>query len=223
MAGGSERRRSMADYSVATHAQGTSAADGRLERYHKYVGRRRVERRVWPGAAFIVEALLLLVFLTGSLAVLMSLDAAADRAGEQSADLMGAIVLASNAAEQFAADPAAFEEAYAADPTADRWLSEPLDAVASGSNLLVISCDFSTEATGGGTLHYATISVWKERVLTDHGQARAEGILISSPDGVCFERWEDEPVYTLKTTSYVASSTEAAAAAAPAEGVATHG
>lgn len=71
---------------------------------------------MWPGAAFIVEALLLLVFLTGSLAVLMNLNAEADRIGRESADLMDGLVLASNVAEEFAADPIAFEEAYEADP-----------------------------------------------------------------------------------------------------------
>ena len=40
-----------------------------------------------------MEALLLLVFLTGSLAVLMELNADADQAGRQSADLLDAIVL----------------------------------------------------------------------------------------------------------------------------------
>lgn len=73
---------------------------------------------MWPGAAFIVEALLLLVFLTGSLAVLMNLNAEADRIGRESADLMDGLVLASNVAEEFAADPIAFKEAYEADPMA---------------------------------------------------------------------------------------------------------
>ena len=105
MAGGSTRRRSMTAYSGAGHAQGTAAGDERMERYHEYVGRHRVERSVWPGAAFVVEALLLLVFLAGSLAVLMELNADADAAGQQSADLMEAMTLASNAAEEFAANP----------------------------------------------------------------------------------------------------------------------
>ena len=35
MAEGSRKRRTMSDYSVAAHAQGTSAADGRMERYHQ--------------------------------------------------------------------------------------------------------------------------------------------------------------------------------------------
>lgn len=197
-------RRSMADYSVASHARGVAAGDERLERYHEYVGRHRAERRVWPGAAFIVEALLLLVFLAGSLAVLMDLNADADAAGKQSADLMGALVLAANVAEEFAADPVALQEAYAADPAADRWLSCPLDAVESGSDILRAECAFAIEPTEGGLLHRLTLTVWKERVLTDREQAAAEGYLINDPEGACFERWTEEPVYTVETARYVA-------------------
>ena len=198
-------RRSMADYSVASHARGVAAGDERLERYHEYVGRHRAERRVWPGAAFIVEALLLLVFLAGSLAVLMDLNADADAAGAQSTDLMGALVLASNVAEEFAADPVALQEAYAADPAADRWFSCPLDAVESGSGILRAECTFAAEPTEGGLLHRLTLTVWKERVLTDREQAAAEGYLINDSEGACFERWTEEPVYTVETARYVAS------------------
>ena len=106
MAGGSDSRRSMASASVAAHRAEANVADARLARYNDRIGRVRKERAVWPGAAFIVEALLLLVFLTGSLAVLMNLNAEADRIGRESADLMDGLVLASNVAEEFAADPA---------------------------------------------------------------------------------------------------------------------
>ena len=129
MAGGSESRRSMASASVAAHRAEANVADARLARYNDRIGRVRKERAVWPGAAFIVEALLLLVFLTGSLAVLMNLNAEADRIGRESADLMDGLVLASNVAEEFAADPIAFKEAYEADPMADRWLSQPAHEV----------------------------------------------------------------------------------------------
>ncbi len=217
-------RRSMADYSVASHARGVAAGDERLERYHEYVGRHRAERRVWPGAAFIVEALLLLVFLAGSLAVLMDLNADADAAGKQSADLMGALVLAANVAEEFAADPMALQEAYAADPAADRWLSCPLDAVESGSDILRAECAFATEPTEGGLLHRLTLTVWKERVLTDREQAAAEGYLINDSEGACFERWTEEPVYTVETARYVAGDgTRPARSTAGAAGDAADG
>ena len=89
MAGGSESRRSMASASVAAHRAEANVADARLARYNDRIGRVRKERAVWPGAAFIVEALLLLVFLTGSLAVLMNLNAEADRI-ENGSDLLSA-------------------------------------------------------------------------------------------------------------------------------------
>lgn len=176
MAGGSESRRSMASASVAAHRAEANVADARLARYNDRIGRVRKERAVWPGAAFIVEALLLLVFLTGSLAVLMNLNAEADRIGHESADLMDGLVLASNVAEEFAADPIAFKEAYEADPMADRWLSQPAHEVENGSDLLSTECTFRTEDTEAGTMHYLTLEVWKVRVLNDSAKAAEEGI-----------------------------------------------
>lgn len=161
MAGGSESRRSMASASVAAHRAEANVADARLARYNDRIGRVRKERAVWPGAAFIVEALLLLVFLTGSLAVLMNLNAEADRIGRESADLMDGLVLASNVAEEFAADPIAFKEAYEADPMADRWLSQPAHEAENGSDLLSAECTFRTEDTEAGTMHYLTLGVWR--------------------------------------------------------------
>lgn len=204
-----DARRSMGNYAVAAHAEGVRAGDERMERYHAIVGRRRTDRRVWPGAAFIVEALLLLVFLAGSLAVLMNLNAEADATGRQSAELLDAIVLASNAAEQFAADPVAFEQACVTDPDADRWFSEPLGEVESGSDVLSVECDFSSEETGSGTLHQVTLSVWKVRALTDPAQAAAEGIDFKE-GGACFQGLEEAPVYTLETSRYVPYSARSA-------------
>ena len=196
MAGGSESRRSMASASVAAHRAEANVADARLARYNDRIGRVRKERAVWPGAAFIVEALLLLVFLTGSLAVLMNLNAEADRIGRESADLMDGLVLASNVAEEFAADPIAFKEAYEADPMADRWLSQPAHEVENGSDLLSTECTFRTEDTEAGTMHYLTLEVWKVRVLNDSAKAAEEGIGFA-PGGLCFEKWAERPVYTL--------------------------
>lgn len=202
MAGGSESRRSMASASVAAHRAEANVADARLARYNDRIGRVRKERAVWPGAAFIVEALLLLVFLTGSLAVLMNLNAEADRIGRESADLMDGLVLASNVAEEFAADPIAFKEAYEADPMADRWLSQPAHEAENGSDLLSAECTFRTEDTEAGTMHYLTLEVWKVRVLNDSAKAAEEGIGFA-PGGLCFEKWEESPAYTLETSRYV--------------------
>lgn len=64
------------------------------------------ERRSWHGAAFIVEALVLMVFLIASVTVTVQVMSASHEHGAKAAELSTAIVLASNAAEAFAADPA---------------------------------------------------------------------------------------------------------------------
>ena len=112
------------------------------------------------------------------------------------------LVLASNVAEEFAADPIAFKEAYEADPMADRWLSQPAHEVENGSDLLSAECTFRTEDTDAGTMHYLTIEVWKVRVLNDSAKAAEEGIGFE-PGGLCLQGNEGEPVYTLETSRYV--------------------
>ena len=207
MAGGSTRRRSMAAYSVAGHAQGTAAGDERMERYHEYVGRHRAERSVWPGAAFIVEALLLLVFLVGSLAVLMELNADADAAGQQSADLMAAMTMASNAAEEFAANP---ELAAATGALSDE---EEAASVQYGTGL-VMTRTVEAEPMAAGTMYRARIAVWHEDAGA--GDAAAElaaagsdadagaGGLKPAPTEGDGAEGAAEPVYTLETACYVA-------------------
>lgn len=63
------------------------------------------DRRPWHGAAFIVESLVLLAFLMAALAVVVQLMGAAHERSSEARHLSNAIVLASNAAEEFAADP----------------------------------------------------------------------------------------------------------------------
>lgn len=67
-------------------------------------------RRSRSGVAFIIEALILLVFLAGSLAVLMQLFADSYLEGTASKAEARAIQLASNAAERFSADPGSMTE-----------------------------------------------------------------------------------------------------------------
>lgn len=192
MAGGSESRRSMASASVAAHSAEVNVADARLARYNDRIGRVRKERAVWPGAAFIVEALLLLVFLTGSLAVLMNLNAEADRIGRSSANLMNALVLASNSAEEFAADPGAVVAAQSLD-------AGQTDANLRYENGLVLVRDVTAEATGAGVMYRATITVWNEddvaEVRTpDANEARYE-VTLADPAA--------EAVYQVETSAYV--------------------
>lgn len=205
---GRNARRSMADYSVATHALGTTAGNERLERYHEYVGRRRAERAVWPGAAFIVEALLLLVFLAGSLAVLMSLNADADETGRHSADLMSAMVMATNSAEEFSASPLDAAENFASNAEND----DPNVRRADG---LVLVRDVTPVETAAGVLYRAVITVWHEEDVTsvEDAEADAQHELTLADRTV-------EPVYTVETSVYVPAARDAAAGsgAAPVSG-----
>lgn len=189
-------RRSMAAYSVASHAEGKSAADERMDRYHEHVGRRRTERAVWPGAAFIVEALLLLVFLAGSLAVLMEVNAAADMRGKESAHLVNALTMASNAAETFAADP---EGALSATSVV---AGETDDNVQYADGLVLVR-EVSVEAVEAGALYHAAITIWNQ----DDVMEVAEG---TRPDAATYEVTladrEVAPVYQVSTSAYVSGA-----------------
>ena len=85
---------------------------------------------------------------------------------------------------------------------ADRWLSQPAHEAENGSDLLSAECTFRTEDTEAGTMHYLTLEVWKVRVLNDSAKAAEEGIGFA-PGGLCFEKWEESPVYALETSRYV--------------------
>lgn len=117
------------------------------------------ERRPWHGSAFIVEALVLLVFLVASLAVLMQIIGGAHERGEAADRLSSAIVLASNDAEAFAADPASgnLEAAYVlvdGELTKADGLSDDPDASAFGLTRTV-----EAQQQPGGTLYTARIVV----------------------------------------------------------------
>lgn len=94
----------------------------------------------WHGAAFVVEALLLLVFLAFALAVFMQLFGAAHNRGVEERRLTQAVLLASNDAEAFAADPQAGTE------------TTEFDAY-------TVVRDVSAERSQSGTLYRATITV----------------------------------------------------------------
>ncbi len=77
----------------------------------------RTERApLWHGTAFLVEALVLLAFLTAALAVFAQLFASARTEAARGAELSEAVAIAQNAAERFAAaaDPAALDGATTA-------------------------------------------------------------------------------------------------------------
>jgi hypothetical protein len=93
--------------------------------------------------AFLVEALVLLVVLMASLAVFTNLFASAQREGRHSARTTHAIILATNAAEAFSADPQVGE-------------------VTSSSDGLRVSCHAQAEPAGPGKMYRAEVTVVEE-------------------------------------------------------------
>ncbi len=107
----------------------------------------------WHGTAFVVESLVLLAFLAFALAVFMQLFGAAHVRGAEERQLTQAVLLASNAAEEFAAAP----QAGSTTATFDGDGGEPASAEAEDAYL--VSSDVTPERTEGGTLYRADITV----------------------------------------------------------------
>ena len=104
--------------------------------------RRRTQGRpAWSGMAVVVEAMVLLVFLLGSLAVITQLFAAASVRAQEGRLLAEAVAAATTTAERFAADPASVEDAHT-------------------EGDLTVRCDVTSEKAGTGTLYHATIRVF---------------------------------------------------------------
>lgn len=98
-------------------------------------------RASWTGVAFIVEAMLLLLFLVASLALFTSLFASAVQRGAESRDLTTAVAVATDTAERFAADPSSIPERM------------------EKSGMMVV-CEVDDEERGAGVLHNAVITVY---------------------------------------------------------------
>ena len=97
---------------------------------------------------FIIEALFLLVFLAAAAAVFVQLFALAAEQSVESVELSRAVAAASNTAERFAADPLSVEE------------SETVDG-------FVVKCDVTDDDRAEGTLHKATITVYRADAAAD--------------------------------------------------------
>ena len=98
-------------------------------------------RPSWANASFIVEAMVLLVFLIASLAVFMQLFSASLQHSRESGELTDAVAAASSTAERFAADP------------------QGVPAVAQVGDLLV-TCNVKPVKHERGTLYQADIRVY---------------------------------------------------------------
>lgn len=97
-------------------------------------------RPAWSGMALVVEAMLLLLVLVGSLAVVTQLFAAASTRAQSGRKLAQAVALATTEAERFAADPANAEGTFTEDD-------------------LTVLCTVTSETSETGTLYHASIDV----------------------------------------------------------------
>lgn len=98
-------------------------------------------RSSWASIAFMVESILLLVFLVASLAVLTQVFSASLNRSVESRTLDAAVIAASSIAEHFAADPTGIDE--------ETQLGD-----------LRVSCAVTDERRDGGTMYHAVIDVY---------------------------------------------------------------
>lgn len=98
-------------------------------------------RPSWIGLAFVVEAILLLVFLIGAMALFTNLFASSVKRCDESQALTVAVAVASDTAERFAANPD----------------SVPQSAIASD---MVVTCDVADDKREDGVFRVATITVY---------------------------------------------------------------
>lgn len=113
------------------------------------------DRRSWHGAAFSLEALILLLFLVISTTILMQLFSLAYQRGQSAAELTPAVTLAANEAEAFSADPLASADVKFFDFEGGALIplqSEEEDAYA-------VARTVTSEKQESGTLYRAVINV----------------------------------------------------------------
>ena len=99
------------------------------------------ERTSWSSIAFIVESMLLLVFLVASLAVLTQLFISSLNRSVESRTLDASTIAATSIAEHFSADPTGVQERTQ--------LGD-----------LFVLCDVTAQPRSGGTMYKAHISVY---------------------------------------------------------------
>lgn len=133
----------------------------------------------WHGTAFVVEALVLLVFLAFTLAVFMQLFGAAHNRGLEERQLTQAVLLASNAAEEFAAAPLAGTSSETFDSNGNALDASAETGAGEAANAYVVLCEVVPVHMEGGALLRASITV----------------------------SCDDETIYALETSRYVSNGT----------------
>lgn len=153
------------DAAGAGRVDGTGRGGGRpgVERRGGRPGasRRDGGRASWHGTALLVEALVLLAFLVASLALFMQVFAQARGMGAEGSELAQAVAMASNLAEEFAADPATEPEPLERDGLTASCEVATVAADDVGGLTGSDADDASSDGSSGaaGTLYRATILV----------------------------------------------------------------
>ena len=124
---------------------------------------RRGTDTTWHGTAFVVEALVLLAFLAFALAVFMQLFGAAHVRGAEERQLTQAVLLASNAAEEFAATPQAGSTSTAFDDAGNE-----LAQAAGAEGVTQSAVSALVRGTGAGLLEAQALLA----AVTDDGRGR---------------------------------------------------
>ncbi len=102
--------------------------------------------------AFLVEAMVLLFFLVAAIAIFVQAFGASTSASSEASRLSAACQVASAAAEEFEASPAAVAKGD----------TVGAGVAAHGTERFQVSCDVKTESAGQGALYTATITVTDE-------------------------------------------------------------
>lgn len=146
--------------------------------------RTRFARPGWSGVAFIVEALVLLVFLAAAVAIFTRLFSGAATRSDEALQLTRAVAAAQSTAERFAADP---ESVYTVETDGD----------------FVIVTDFTREEMAAGTLYCATISVYDGKTAgQDHISAAGDSEGVWPWDAGAAAWAGAAPIYRIETAVY---------------------
>lgn len=113
-------------------------------------------RHSWHGMAFIVEALVLMVFIVLSISVLIHLFGLSQNHSESADSLSSAVILASNEAERFSVDPSInTSKCYRLEGAKLVEIPDPT------RNDYIVTRNVVAEQQSAGTLYRADISVLK--------------------------------------------------------------
>lgn len=120
------------------------------------------ERKSWTGTAFLIESLVLLVFLAGTIAVLAQLFAYSVSTANSAQQLSQAATVAQNAAEEFSSNPVAVAEGQQVGQ----------GVALNGTSDFAVTCTVTANEEDNGTLYVAHIAV-SPRAATGAGAAAA--------------------------------------------------